>query len=183
MTIVTPALSYFLHQGIAYYGDVDASFDLLRKRFDHMLAPQHNGTLWEEWWLDGTGRSGKFDPRQTRSDAQTESAFIPALFSEFLLGIKPSKPGMVEMSLELPKTKITKITSTIPSPMGGVSVKWNRTLSKNKSLQLDIPKGMEIKLDVESFKIPQGKSLRINGKKIPMASFYSIPSGKWEVIF
>lgn len=183
MTIVTPALSYFLHQGIAYYGDVDASFDLLRKRFDHMLAPQHNGTLWEEWWLDGTGRSGKFDPRQTRSDAQTESAFIPALFAEFLLGIKPSKPGMVEITLELPKTKITKITSTIPSPMGGVSVKWNRTLSKNKSLQLDIPKGMEIKLDVESFKIPQGKSLRINGKKIPMAYFYTIPSGKWEVIF
>lgn len=183
MTIVTPALSYFLHQGIAYYGDVDASFDLLRKRFDHMLAPQHNGTLWEEWWMDGTGRSGKFDPRQTRSDAQTESAFIPALFAEFLLGIKPSKPGMVEMSLELPKTKIAKITSTIPSPMGNVSVKWNRTLSKNKSLQLDIPKGMEIKLDVESFKIPQGKSLRISGKKIPMASFYTIPSGKWEVIF
>ena len=90
MTIVTPALSYFLHQGIAYYGHVDASFDLLRKRFDHMLASQHNGTLWEEWWLDGTGRSGKFDSRQTRSDAQTESAFIPALFAEFLLGVKPT---------------------------------------------------------------------------------------------
>ena len=39
MTIVTPALSYFLHKGIAQYGHVDASFDLLRKRFDHMLAP------------------------------------------------------------------------------------------------------------------------------------------------
>ena len=183
MTIVTPALSYFLHQGIAYYGHVDASFDLLRKRFDHMLASQHNGTLWEEWWLDGTGRSGKFDSRQTRSDAQTESAFIPALFAEFLLGVKPTKPGMTEMSIKLPQTKIKKINSVIPSPMGEVSVKWNRTLSKNKSLQLDIPKGMEIKLDIESFKIPQGRSIRINGKKIPMASFYKIPSGKWEVVF
>jgi hypothetical protein len=183
MTIVTPAMSYFLHQGIAYYGEVDASFDLLRKRFDHMLAPQHNGTLWEEWWLDGTGRSGKFDPRQTRSDAQTESAFIPALFAEFLLGVKPSKPGMVEMSLELPQTKIKKITSIIPSPMGNISVKWNRTLDKNKSLQLVVPKGMEIKLDIESFKMSQGKSLKINGKKIRMAPFYKIPSGKWEVVF
>jgi hypothetical protein len=183
ITIVTPAMSYFLHQGIAYYGDVDASFNLLRKRFDHMLAAQHNGTLWEEWWLDGTGRSGKFDPQQTRSDAQTESAFIPALFAEFLLGVKPSKPGMEEMSLELPQTKIKKITSTIPSPMGNISVKWNRALSKNKSLQLVIPKGMEIKLDVESFKMPQGKSLRINDKKIPETSSYTIPSGKWEVVF
>ena len=60
MTIVTPALSYFLHKGIAQYGHVDASFDLLRKRFDHMLAPQYNGTLWEEWWLDGTGRTGNW---------------------------------------------------------------------------------------------------------------------------
>jgi hypothetical protein len=176
-------MSYFLHQGIAYYGDVDASFNLLRKRFDHMLAAQHNGTLWEEWWLDGTGRSGKFDPQQTRSDAQTESAFIPALFAEFLLGVKPSKPGMEEMSLELPQTKIKKITSTIPSPMGNISVKWNRALSKNKILQLVIPKGMEIKLDVESFKMPQGKSLRINDKKIPETSSYTIPSGKWEVVF
>lgn len=183
ITIVTPAMSYFLHRGIAYYGEVDASFDLLRKRFDHMLAPQHNGTLWEEWWLDGTGRSGKFDPRQTRSDAQTESAFIPALFAEFLLGVKPSKPGMAEMSLKLPQTKIKQITSIIPSPMGNVSVKWNRTLDKNKSLQLVIPKGMEIKLDIESFKMPQGKSLKINGKKIRMAPFYKIPSGKWEVVF
>ena len=183
MTIVTPALSYFLHQGIAYYGHVDASFDLLRKRFDHMLASQHNGTLWEEWWLDGTGRSGKFDPRQTRSDAQTESAFIPALFAEFLLGVKPTKPGMTEMSIKLPQTKIKKINSSIPSPMGMVSVKWNRSLIKNKSLQLDIPKGMVIKLDLESFKIPQGRSIRINGKKTPMASFYKIPSGKWEVVF
>ena len=67
--------------------------------------------------------------------------------------------------------------------MGKVSVKWNRTLSKNKSLQLDIPKGMEIRLDIESFKIPQGSSIRINGKKTPMASFYKITSGKWEVVF
>ena len=183
MTIVTPALSYFLHQGIAYYGNVDESFDLLRKRFDHMLAPQHNGTLWEEWWLNGTGRSGKFDPRQTRSDAQTESAFIPALFAEFLLGIKPSKPGMREMSIELPQTKIKKISSTIPSPMGCISVKWSRALNKNKTLQLDIPKGMEVKLNVKSLKIPHGKSLRINGVKISMVPYYTISSGKWEVVF
>ena len=87
------------------------------------------------------------------------------------------------MSLKLPQTKIKQITSIIPSPMGNVSVKWNRTLDKNKSLQLVVPKGMEIKLDIESFKIPQGKSLKINRKKIRMAPFYKIPSVKWEVVF
>ncbi|MEC8635897.1 MAG: alpha-L-rhamnosidase N-terminal domain-containing protein [Bacteroidota bacterium] len=183
MTIVTPAMSYFFHKGLALFGGVDASFDLLRQRFDHMLDPKHNGTLWEEWWLDGTGRSGKFDNRQTRSDAQTESAFIPALFAEFLLGVKPLKPGMKLMSIELPQTKIKKITSIIPSPLGNVSVKWNRTLRENKTLQLVIPDGMKFKLDLESFKIGQVEPLKINGKKIPTDSFYTIPSGKWEIVF
>ena len=67
--------------------------------------------------------------------------------------------------------------------MGCISVKWSRALNKNKTLQLDIPKGMEVKLDVESLKIPHGKSLRINGVEIPMVSSYNISSGKWEVVF
>jgi alpha-L-rhamnosidase len=184
---VTPALSYFLHKGIAQYGDIDASFDLLRKRFDHMLEPQHNGTLWEEWWLDGTGRSGKFDNRMTRSDAQTESAFMPALFAEFLLGVQPSMPGMREMTIKLPQTRIKKIASNIPSPLGILKVNWNRANSKEKILQLEIPMGMKAKLDLVSFKIPFGKTIQINGKKIStktiQKSFYSLSSGKWELIF
>jgi hypothetical protein len=187
MTIVTPALSYFLHKGIAQYGHVDASFDLLRRRFDHMLAPQFNGTLWEEWWLDGTGRSGKLDNRITRSDAQTESAFMPALFAEFLLGVQPSIPGMKEVIIQVPQTKIKKIASVVPSPLGILNVNWNRANSKEKILQLKIPMGMKAKLDLESFKIPLGKTIKINGKKIPQEatkkSFYLLSSGKWELIF
>jgi hypothetical protein len=45
------------------------------------------------------------------------------------------------------------------------------------------PDGMKIKLDQESFKICEGKSLIINGKKIPFGSFNSIPLGKWEIAF
>ena len=187
MTIVTPALSYFLHKGIAQYGHVDASFDLLRKRFDHMLAPQYNGTLWEEWWPDGTGRGGKLDNRITRSDAQTESAFMPALFAEFLLGVKPSMPGMKEMTLEMPQTKIKKINSGIPTPLGHFVVKWNRTNAREKLLQLKVPEGMVVRLDLKSLEITAGKSLQINGKKIPeeatRKSFYSLSSGKWELVF
>ena len=187
MTIVTPALSYFLHKGIAQYGHVDASFDLLRRRFDHMLAPQYNGTLWEEWWLDGTGRSGKLDNRITRSDAQTESAFMPALFAEFLLGVQPSIPGMKEVIIQVPQTKIKKIASVVPSPLGIFQVNWNRANSKKKILQLEVPMGMKVKLDLASFKFPFGKTIKINGKKIPQEatkkSFYLLSSGKWELIF
>ncbi|MEC8636276.1 MAG: alpha-L-rhamnosidase C-terminal domain-containing protein, partial [Bacteroidota bacterium] len=187
ITIVTPALSYFLHKGIAQYGHVDASFDLLRKRFNHMLDPQYNGTLWEEWWLDGTGRSGRLDNRITRSDAQTESAFMPALFAEFLLGVQPSMPGMKEVIIQVPQTNIKKITSVVPSPWGNLKLNWNRANSKGKILQLEIPMGMKAKLDLTSFKIPLGKTIKINGKKLPQEatkkSFYSLSSGKWELVF
>ena len=152
-----------------------------------MLAPQHNGTLWEEWWLDGTGRSGKFDNRMTRSDAQTESAFMPALFAEFLLGVQPSMPGMKEVIIQVPQTKIKKIASFVPSPLGILQVNWNRANSKEKILQLEIPMGMKAKLDLASFKIPLGKTININGKKIPQEvikkSFYSLSPGKWKLVF
>ena len=74
ITMVTPAMSYFLHKGLCEYGYTDESFELFRRRFDKMLAPTTNQTLWEEWWVDSTGRSGRRMPK-SRSDAQTESAF------------------------------------------------------------------------------------------------------------
>jgi alpha-L-rhamnosidase len=187
MTIVTPAMSYFLHKGIAQYGHVDASFDLFRRRFDHMLKPQYNGTLWEEWWLDGSGRSGKFDRRHTRSDAQTESAFFPALSAEFLLGIQPSKPGMVEMTLEKPISQIQEIESIIPTPLGDLFIKWGVDSKQKRVLQLDIPPGMEVKLRMSSFDIPEGKPIQINSKNVLLKgnqkSFYQLPSGKWKLVF
>ena len=126
MTIVTPALSYFLHKGIAQYGHVDASFDLLRKDSIIYWPPiQRNplGRVVAGW----NRKKRKLDNRITRSDAQTESAFMPALFAEFLLGVQPSMPGMKEMTLEMPQTKIKKINSGIPTPLGPFVVKWNRT--------------------------------------------------------
>ncbi|MCK5467081.1 MAG: alpha-L-rhamnosidase N-terminal domain-containing protein, partial [Cyclobacteriaceae bacterium] len=93
ITMVTPAMSYFLHKGLCAYGYVDKSFRIFRERFDKMLQPDTNGTLWEEWWLDAIGRTGKLQKGRTRSDAQTESVFPPALFAKYLLGINPTQPG------------------------------------------------------------------------------------------
>ena len=99
MTMVTPAMSHFLHAGLCEAGYAEKSWDLLRTRFAHMLSQAGNGTLWEEWWLDRTGRSGVLAKTVTRSDAQTESAFPPMLFAEYLLGIRPTEPGLAEVEI------------------------------------------------------------------------------------
>ena len=125
ITMVTPALSYFLHKGLCDFGYVNESFDLFKLRFDKMLENNHNGTLWEEWWLDATGRSGQLSKIKTRSDAQTESAFAPALFAEFLLGLKVIKPGMSIVEISKPETTIKHIQASVPTPQGDLEIEWN----------------------------------------------------------
>ena len=99
-----------------------------------MLAPNTNGTLWEEWWRNGTGRSGKFQKR-TRSDAQTESVFPPALFAEYILGVAVTKPGMKEFVISKPTSSLHKISGSIPTPNGFLFIDWD--LSPKKILKLD----------------------------------------------
>ncbi|WP_019028963.1 alpha-L-rhamnosidase N-terminal domain-containing protein [Colwellia piezophila] len=151
MTVVTPAMSYYLHKGIANYGYIDESFALLNERFAHMLSPQYNGTFWEEWWLNGTGRSGKFvDNGRTRSDAQTESAFAPALFAQFLVGVEPISPGMKTIKLFNRFHSFANLTATIPTPYGKLKINWLKDANQ-KQLKITIPKGVQVELDPVTF--------------------------------
>lgn len=169
ITMVTPAMSYYLYKGLCEYGYVDEAFQMLQDRFDKMLLPNSNATLWEEWWLDATGRSGTLQ-KTSRSDAQTESAFPPALFAEYLLGFNPSKPGMKEIIIQKPNTGLNTIEATFPSPEGQVFVAWQNLNVGSGVLELEIPGKMEIKLDLESLDLQNGKSIIINGSSMPSNS-------------
>ena len=161
ITMVTPALSYFLHKGLCDFGYVNESFDLFRLRFDKMLDSNYNGTLWEEWWLDATGRSGQLSKIKTRSDAQTESAFVPALFAEFLLGLKVIKPGMSLVEISKPETTIKHIHASVPTPQGNLIIEWN--LSKKNLLSLSIPKEIDIVIDLEKLIPTLNQPILLNG--------------------
>lgn len=172
MTMVTPAMTYFLHKGLADYGYEDASLEMFKNRFGKMLDPKTNGTLWEEWWRNGTGRTGKFQER-TRSDAQTESAFPPALFAEYVLGVKVTKPGMKEFTITKPNISLKDIEGKIPTPNGLFKIEWDFT-SKEK-LTIEIPKGMKVKLDVKSLKTTN--EIKLNGKKVTETNFIHLNEG------
>jgi alpha-L-rhamnosidase len=182
ITMVTPAMSYFLHKGLCEYGYVDESFDLFRRRFDKMLDENTNQTLWEEWWLDGTGRTGKFQGGRTRSDAQTESAFPPALFAEYLLGIQITKPGMKEVMIKKTKSSLKNIESSIPTPRGNLNVKWNKTDEKG-ILKLVIPTETVVKIEMEDFEQKKGNQILINGEVVQKNEVLSLSEGKYKVEF
>ena len=187
MTIVTPAMSYFLHKGLCHYGYVDESFQMFRQRFEHMLAPNTNGTLWEEWWLDGTGRSGKFQGGRTRSDAQTESAFPPALFGEYLLGVHPVKPGWKEVEIYQPESDIQQIEAIIPSAEGELQVKWYLDQNFGGSLALEIPGEMRVKINIASLRRDAKQNILVNGRKVRTGkksdSFITLSRGKHVLSF
>ncbi len=184
MTMVSPAMSYFLHKGLANYGFVNASLKVLNNRFSHMLESDTNGTLWEEWWLDGSGRTGKFQGGRTRSDAQTESVFSPALFAEFVLGIRVNRPGMEELIISKPNTVLTHIAASIPTPLGNFKIKWS--LTKDNSLMMTIPENMYVKLDLDSLTGLQ-KEIFINDKSIKFKTningFHMLNSGTYKISF
>jgi hypothetical protein len=167
ITLTTPAMSYFLYKGLCEYGYVDEAFQMFRNRFDKMLRPGTNQTLWEEWWLDGTGRSGTLQ-KTSRSDAQTESAFPQALFSEYIVGIKPIKPGMKELVVALTKSDIHRIEARVPSPEGNLLVKWGVDKKGRRSLKLEVPGEMKVNLDVESLGALNKKSISINGNVVAL---------------
>ncbi|MBS2211274.1 family 78 glycoside hydrolase catalytic domain [Carboxylicivirga mesophila] len=148
MTTVTPAMSYYLHKGLCEYGSVKASFELLNKRFNHMLAENTNQTLWEEWWLHGSGRTGKFMPGKTRSDAQTESAFPPALFAGYLFGLEPVEPGLKRWALKYIDSGVENLKGVIPVGNAQMQIEWK--VGKKQSLKLVIPQGIQIDVDIKS---------------------------------
>lgn len=186
ITMVTPAMSYFLHKGLCNYGYVDESFELFRRRFDKMLDPTTNQTLWEEWWLDGTGRTGTFQKGRTRSDAQTESAFPPALFAEYLLGVQPKKAGLKEVEIKRTLSTLKNIEGKIPSPEGILNIKWN-LYKRGGNLELDIPGEMKVSLDLSSLNFFNGNMVSLDGNELDSKKiqepFLLLPGGNHKIEF
>ncbi len=186
LVMVTPAMSYFLHAGLCEAGRVDDSLALLESRFAHMLAPETNGTLWEEWWLDGTGRTGKFQKVPSgRSDAQTESAFPPALFARYILGFEPISPGVREVVLHYhPSDRLTRRQGAIPTPAGLLAVDWEIGAAEI-TITLQVPLATTVYLDLASLGRPPLDRISIDdhppARDQPKAGFLTLPVGSCRV--
>ncbi|VGO16394.1 hypothetical protein PDESU_04985 [Pontiella desulfatans] len=182
--MVTPAMSYFLHKGLCEAGFIDESFALLEERFNPMLEEEHNGTLWEEWWLDATGRSGKRRPFPAgRSDAQTESAFPPALMTEYLLGIKAVSPGMQRVKLNYyASERILHRKGSVPTPRGLITVEWKADASSIQ-LNLTVPEETEVALDRAGLGRSDSRHMLVNGERTPFEGPYlKLSPGTYRVV-
>jgi hypothetical protein len=151
MTLVTPAMLGMLLQGLCHIGELDLAIGMLTERFEPMLANGDNGTLWEEWWLHGTGRGGKFARMNGRSDAQTESAFAPWIFARYVLGLEPRGIGCNEVVIRyLPADRMDRRSGSIPTPLGTFGIQWTKE-GRHISCNVSSPSGIRVRLDLASF--------------------------------
>lgn len=181
VVMVTPAMSYFLHAGLCRHGYVKESLEMFRERFAPMLRAGGNGTLWEEWWLDKTGRSGAVKKTVTRSDAQMESAFPPMLFTEYVLGVRPTQPGMAEVDLFRSRAGFREVQGAIPTRRGMLRVRWTFAESGGGELELTVPVGTTVRLDAASLGAREG--VRVDGRRWEGAGAVSLEEGAHRVRF
>jgi alpha-L-rhamnosidase len=186
LVMATPAMSYYLYTGLCEEGYLDDTLDMAWSRFKHMLDPDTNGTLWEEWSLEGSGRTGTFRKVASgRSDAQTESAFFPSLFTRYILGVEPTQPGLEEIVLHYcPSFRLLQHGGTVPTPRGPLEVEWDVKQSE-VVLAVEIPPSTTVKVDLARF---ENVSLhRVTVNNTPLAAhqiedgFLLLPPGEWIV--
>jgi len=160
---LVPATSLFVYWTMAAFcqeGRVDDALALLEKRFAHQLAPDTNGTLWEEWYLDRTYRRG-FREKNSRADAQGECGIFPEALTRWVAGLEPVSPGQREFSLRRPATALRDIATVWPTPHGDLRVTWSAN-----ALTINVPAKTTVRLDLASLNAAPG-SLRLDDAPSP----------------
>jgi len=173
---------HYLAESLFMSGYEKQALTLLKERYRHMNTDGDSSTLWEEWALTVSRRSGHLRPESNRTVSQAEQTFLTYTLSRWLLGIQPTKPGMKEIVISCHVGGLPEVKGDMPTPLGNVSVNWTDR-GKGKHLEVIIPKGIRAFVDPSgkdliSKKVTiDGKAVNNKGRKI------QIPEGKHLLIF
>jgi len=104
--------------GRVRYGDGAGAVRLIRRWWGHMLR-EGPGTGWFSWNNDGSVDRGAF------ANSSWTTA-LPAL-SEGILGVRPTATGYREWEVAPQPADLRWAQGHVPTPTGGISVRWERT--------------------------------------------------------
>jgi alpha-L-rhamnosidase len=171
---------HYIVEALFKAGHGEAALALVKDRYMHMNI-EGSSTLWEEWGMTVSFRTGKFEPNSSRTVSQAENTFISYSLSNWLLGIHPSQPGLAEITIKPNMGGLQEISGVMPSPKGNIPVKWIKT-KKGMTLEIEIPDGMDGLLDMNEI---GSKTLLLDGKNMgePTGNgkYMRIPVGKHKV--
>jgi hypothetical protein len=137
-------------------GEDSAALDRMRDRYPRMFA---NGVdkFWEEWSWASAGT--KWGPGYRCLSQAAHGS--PAWFQlTEILGVKPTKPGFAEFTVEPKPCDLTWAEGVVPSPAGDIPVRWEKS-GKTLTLTLTVPEGTLAKVKLpgagEAKILPPGK--------------------------
>ena len=139
---------HYLTESLFMTGHGEQALTILKDRYRHMKT-EGLETLWEEWSLTASKKTGQFKPESGRSCAQGEQTFLAYSLTRWLLGIQPIQPGMSEVRLSCNLSGLPEVKGSMPCPQGLISVAWSKT-KKGTCLEVDIPVGIRAFVDLNS---------------------------------
>ncbi|KAI2630856.1 glycoside hydrolase family 78 protein [Hypoxylon sp. NC1633] len=119
---VYPFITYFEVAARFESGLADSAVALLRATYANMAAGDPGVTMWE-----GVGAGGgKYEDAFT-SLAHGWSTGVTPLLTNYVLGVRPVKPGFLEWTVRpLPSSDLAWARGEVPTPYGPLSVHWER---------------------------------------------------------
>jgi hypothetical protein len=129
---------FWPHQALFSIGEPQAALDLMRNRYSRFYrSPNGEDTFWEEaTYLAGWH---SWTPCY-RSLAQNGSGSPAWFLQREILGVKPTKPGFAEFTVEPKPCDLTWAEGVVPSPAGDIPVRWEKK-GDDFTLTITVPKG------------------------------------------
>jgi len=160
-----------------------AAMTMLKDRYRHMKV--EGNTLWEDWGQTTTYRDGEFKPISFVTVNQAENTYMTYSLSKWVLGFRPTLPGMTEVVISPEFGDQTQIAGSMPGPWGKISLVWKQTKT-GKSLDIDVPDGVRVLIDLKNLDMKK-KTILQNGKNFDVKSltdeFMQVSKGKHRLEF
>jgi alpha-L-rhamnosidase len=174
---------HYISEALFMSGHGNDALKLLRERYRKMYE-EGSGTLWEDWGLTVTKRSGEFVIKPSICNIQAENTYLAHSLPRWLLSVVPSKPGMKEVIVTCNFCGLSDIKGSIPTPYGNISVSWKET-KKGKYLQLEVPEGIRAFADLKKMGL-KNETISLDGKNLNITTIpdekLEIPRGKHTLI-
>jgi hypothetical protein len=167
---------HYLAESLFMTGNGGEALSMLREHYHHMRA-EGAETLWEEWGLTVSKRSGKFEPENSRCNIQAEHTFLGYSLTRWLLGIVPTMPGMAEVEISYHSANLPEIKGSMPSPRGTISIAW-KEIKNGISLEVDIPAGIRAHVNMNSLHLKKNMVSIDGGDSRSVENNPEIPVGR-----
>lgn len=105
------------------------AIDLIRDKWGEMIEAGAT-TFWELWQTTSTSRCHAW------------SASPVYHLSQQVLGVVPTRPGWTEIRISPTVGKLEFARGTVPTPLGALSVEWEKVAEDQLAVCVDVPEGM-----------------------------------------